>query len=325
MRKRGNFEGARRVVMSGVGRREMDRVRAIITRMERNEGDLLEQRSNEARGATRAASLTFLVVAVLAVASMGLLFGLVRRYVEERERATAEREALLAAEQAARAAAESARGEAEEANRAKDRFLATLSHELRSPLSAILSWAHVSRKAGLDEPSAARALDAIEGNTRLQARLIEDLLDVSRIVLGKLSLNMAPVELRSVVQAAVDGVLPETQARGLRMTFGPADETFVQGDGARLHQVVGNLLSNAIKFTPRGGRISVALHRGASHAEICVRDTGKGIPRDFLPHVFERFRQDESAATGRHGGLGIGLAIVRNLVELPSPSPHTRR
>jgi PAS domain S-box-containing protein len=231
---------------------------------------------------------------------------------------------LFEAAQRARAEAEAAAAEnerlyrdAREASRLKDEFLATVSHELRTPLTAILGWAHMLRTGQINGDSAAGAFETIERNARAQAQLIEDLLDVSRIITGKLRIDVRPVDPNSFIEAAVEAVRPAAEAKGVRlqkvMDTGVAT---VSGDPVRLQQVVWNLLSNAIKFTPRGGRVQVRLERVNSHVEIAVSDTGAGISPDFLPHVFDRFRQADQKTTRRHGGLGLGLAIVRHLVEL---------
>jgi len=209
------------------------------------------------------------------------------------------------------------RAEAESASRMKDEFLATLSHELRSPLQPLLNWAYLLRSPNLDRASAERALDAIERSTKTLGQLIEDLLDVSRIVTGKLRLQARPVRLTGVVRAAIEAVEPAALAKGVtldaRLDPGlPA----VLGDPDRLQQVLWNLLSNGVKFTPRGGRVTVGLSGQRSGVMLTVADTGVGIKREFLPHVFERFRQAESSTNRSHGGLGLGLAIVRHLVEL---------
>jgi PAS domain S-box-containing protein len=210
-----------------------------------------------------------------------------------------------------------ARQRVEEANRMKDEFLATLSHELRTPLTAILGWARMLSAGQLDETNTARALETIERNAKAQSQLIEDILDVSRVITGKLRLEVQPVDLASVIEAAVDGVLPTANARGIRLQRVLDSETsMVSGDPARLQQVVWNLLSNALKFTPKGGRVQIRLERINSHVEIIVTDTGQGISPDVLPYVFERFRQADSTTTRKHGGLGLGLAIVRHLVEM---------
>ncbi len=221
-----------------------------------------------------------------------------------------ERARLLVLEQAARR-------QAEEANRMKDEFLATLSHELRTPLNAILGWGQVLRAGKLDEASAARALETIERNARAQAQLIADLLDISRIITGKLRLDPKPVELHRVIEAALDSAGPAAGAKDIQLAVSLDPLTApVLGDADRLQQVVWNLLSNAIKFTPRGGRIEIRLRESLPNAVIQVIDTGIGIRTDFLPHVFDRFRQAESSPTRAHGGLGLGLSIVRHLIEL---------
>jgi PAS domain S-box-containing protein len=227
-----------------------------------------------------------------------------RRWIEE------QRAAFLEREQAARRLAE-------DANRLKDDFLAMISHELRAPLTAILGWAQMLRSGALDRASAERALLTIERNAKSQAHLVGDLLDASRITSGKLALETRPVELMSIVEAAVDGVRPTVEAKNLRMQIvlepwvGPFN-----GDQERLKQVVWNLLSNAIKFTPQGGLIEVRLERLEGKALLIVSDTGQGIDPEYLPYVFDRFSQMDSSSRRRQGGLGLGLAIVKHIVEL---------
>ncbi len=209
------------------------------------------------------------------------------------------------------------RRQAEDANRMKDEFLATLSHELRTPLNAMLGWAQVLRLGKLDSVATARALETIERNARSQAQLIADLLDVSRIITGKLRLDLQPVELPRIIESTLDGVRPGADAKGIRLDVSLDRLTSpVLGDADRLQQVVLNLLSNAIKFTPQGGLVMIRLQQSGGSAEIRVVDTGAGIRPDFLPYVFDRFRQAESTITRSHGGLGLGLSIVRHLVEL---------
>jgi len=213
--------------------------------------------------------------------------------------------------------AEQERQRAEQASRLKDDFLGVLSHELRTPLTAILGWVQILRTRELSPDKRERALETIERNARAQTQLIEDLLDVNRIVSGKLRLDVRPTHPVKVIESALEVVRPAAEAKGLQLQalldpeVGP-----LQGDPNRLQQVVWNLLSNAVKFTPQGGRVTVCLSRGPSHVELEVRDTGDGISASFLPHVFERFRQADASSTRRHGGLGLGLAIVRQLVEL---------
>jgi PAS domain S-box-containing protein len=213
--------------------------------------------------------------------------------------------------------AQAARQSAEQANRLKDEFLATLSHELRTPLTSILGWSRMLTDGQLDAERTERALGSIERNARAQGRLIDDILDVSRIITGKLRLDVRPVDLAAVIEGAVESVRPAAEAKGIRLQrvldTGPQ---VVSGDPERLQQVVWNLLSNAVKFTPKGGRVQVGLERVNSHVEIVVSDTGRGIAPDVLPHVFERFLQADSSTTRAHGGLGLGLAIVRHLAEL---------
>ncbi|HLM58306.1 MAG TPA: PAS domain S-box protein [Pyrinomonadaceae bacterium] len=207
--------------------------------------------------------------------------------------------------------------EAREANRLKDEFLATVSHELRTPLTAILGWSHMLRTGQFDGKSAAGAFETIERNARAQAQLIEDLLDVSRIITGKLRIDVRPLDPNSFIEAAVEAVRPAAEAKGVRLQkVIDTGVVSVSGDPVRLQQVVWNLLSNAIKFTRRGGRVQVRMERVNSHIEIAVSDTGQGIEPGFLPHVFDRFRQADGTTTRNHGGLGLGLAIVRHLVEL---------
>nr|MBA3241214.1 response regulator [Acidobacteriota bacterium] len=204
-----------------------------------------------------------------------------------------------------------------EANRLKDEFLATLSHELRTPLTSVLGWAKLLRTEQLDAKVSARALESIERNAEAQSQLINDLLDVSRIVTGKLRLTVKPLTLAPVIEATAEGVRPAAEARGVRLSVQlDASTGHVSGDSDRLQQVFWNLLSNAIKFTPREGSVEVRLARSGDHAEVTVKDTGAGINPQFLPHVFERFRQADGAITREHGGLGLGLAIARHLVEL---------
>jgi PAS domain S-box-containing protein len=214
-------------------------------------------------------------------------------------------------------ALDDARRKAEAALRAKDEFLATLSHELRTPLNAVLGWTRILRSQGLGYHDAPRALQIIERNTNAQVRLIDDLLDMSRILSGKLRLDIRPVDISTVVAASVDVIAPSAAVKGveLRMRLEP-NVPKGAGDADRLQQIVWNLLSNAVKFTPPGGTIDVRLQRDGDDAVISVRDSGEGIAPEFLPHVFERFRQADASTSRRHGGLGLGLALVRQLVEL---------
>jgi len=229
--------------------------------------------------------------------------------------------ALARANQDLEARVKARTAELEQLSRLKDEFLATMSHELRTPLNAIFGWVTLLRTRRLDAPTQERALETIERNARAQKRLIEDLLDVSRIVTGKVALEIVTVDPRRVVEAALETMQPTAQAKGIHIV--PVLDTAagtVRGDFARLQQVMCNLLSNAIKFTPSGGRVEVCLARRNDEAEIAVSDSGQGIKPEFLPLVFDRFRQEDGSISRRHGGLGLGLAIVRHLVELHAGS-----
>jgi PAS domain S-box-containing protein len=239
----------------------------------------------------------------------------ITRDLRAQKAAESERAALLANEQAARA-------QAEQANRLKDEFLATISHELRTPLAAILGWVQMLRSGTLSFDKRERALEVVERNARTQAQLIEDLLDVGRIISGKLELEMAPTSIAAVVQAGVETVRPAADARGVKLDVQIRTSAQVRGDHARLQQVVWNLLSNSVKFTPGGGRVSVAVEQLADDIEIRVADTGAGIAPEFLPHVFERFRQSEGGPARKLGGLGLGLSIVHHVVTAHGGSVH---
>jgi signal transduction histidine kinase len=228
---------------------------------------------------------------------------------EDRQRAEADRERLLFAEQAARA-------EAEKASRLKDEFLAVLSHELRTPLNAIVGWAHIVGDRRTDPDMVQRALEVIRRNAMLQLHLIDDLLDVSRIVTGKMQLALDRTDLFPVVTAAIESVRPSASTKGIEVEMRADDSArFVMGDAGRLQQVTWNLLSNAVKFTPAHGRIEVSIERVGNYAQLSVRDNGQGIASEFLPFVFDRFRQADTSTTRKNGGLGLGLAVVRYLIE----------
>ena len=230
--------------------------------------------------------------------------------VTARKRGEEERAALLERER-------DARRQAQEADRLKDEFLATLSHELRTPLTSILGWAILINKKEIEETNFDRALETIERNARAQARLIDDLLDVSRIITGNLRLDIRTTNLVSVVTAAKDGLLPTAEAKRITLQTEFEGETcLVKGDSNRLRQVIWNLVLNAIKFTPRGGSVTISVGCLDPYVRLKVSDTGEGIPSEFLPYVFDRFRQAEGSLTRKQGGLGLGLAVVRHLVEL---------
>jgi PAS domain S-box-containing protein len=234
----------------------------------------------------------------------------ISRNITEQKRAERERAQLLESERAARS-------EAEHAARMRDEFLATVSHELRTPLNGVLGWIQLLRRCPDDAATRTEALDAIERGARAQARLIEDILDMSRIVSGKLRLDVQTVALPSIIQAAIETIRPAAEAKSIQIErlMDPAGGS-IKGDPARLQQVMWNLLSNAIKFTARDGRIQIHVERVGSHIEISVSDSGRGISPEFLPHVFDRFRQADGSTRRQQGGLGLGLALVKHIVEL---------
>ena len=286
-----------RIVITEESKRLTDRIRTVVDAMGAEEGRLLTERTQREGRVGLAAAFTTLggvgLAVVLAVAATLLL----NQAIRERGRA------------------EGARLAAEAADRAKDEFLAVLSHELRTPLTSIAGWARMLRTETLGEADRLRGLEVIERSVQLQATLINDLLDISRFMRGGVRLDLQSLELTPTVQAAVDGVRTDAEGKGVKLDCAlGASSASVMGDSSRLQQIVGNLLTNAIKFTPAGGRVTIQLERDDPWAHIIVRDTGTGISADFLPHVFESFRQGE-AARG-HIGLGLGLAIVRRLVEL---------
>ena len=230
--------------------------------------------------------------------------------VTARKQAEQERNELLTRER-------EARRHAEEADRLKDEFLATLSHELRTPLTAIFGWASLLRSGDVPDGEVNEALQIIERNARAQARLVDELLDVSRIITGNLQVELRPIELSTVVEVASSGLRPAAQAKNITLEFEPSAEAqIVRGDQGRLRQVVWNLILNAIKFTPRDGRVNVRLQSESHFVRLIVEDNGEGISQEFLPYVFDRFRQAEGSISRKQGGLGLGLAVVRHLVEL---------
>ena len=230
--------------------------------------------------------------------------------IEDRKQAEREREQMLLREQ-------HLREQAEIANRLKDEFLAIVSHELRTPLHSILGWSKLLQSGMLDRQETVRAVEAVVQNAQTQAQLIEDLLDISGIVSGKLRLEMRPVDLPSIIYAAMDVIRPAAAGKGIELvsSFDPLGSV-VSGDATRLQQAIWNLLSNAVKFTPRGGVVAIRLSQRGAEAEVSVSDTGKGISSEFLPHVFDRFRQQDGSSTRTHGGLGLGLSIVKYMIEM---------
>src|SRR3989440_3626382 len=234
----------------------------------------------------------------------------IARDITDKVRAEEERTRLLASER-------SARERAEAASRAKDEFVAMISHEIRSPLNAILGWSQMLRQGALDKTAATNALESIERNARAQAQLVSDLLDVSRVITGKLRMNARPVDIMSSLESALESIHPAAEAKQITIDVQAEPyATVVTGDADRLQQVLWNLLSNAVKFTPRQGRVSVKITRIDSYLEVAVSDSGIGIPQEFLPFIFDRFSQADTTSTRKHAGLGLGLAIARHIVEL---------
>ena len=271
-----------------------------------------EQRARLWSGVVFAATIVLSLLLVVAAAMISRRFEDRRRMLEngitERRRAEDYRESLLASERTARA-------EAERATQLKDEFVATLSHELRTPLNAIVGWAGILQMDRRAE-TVQQGVEVIERNAKLQAQMIEDLLDMSRILSGKLLFEVRKMDLGPLAKAAVAGLQPTANAKGVRLQMQIEASQFVNGDPARLQQVVWNLLNNAIKFTPEGGTVQVRVHTSGNQTELIVADSGQGIRPEFLPYVFDRFRQGDASTTRRHGGLGLGLSIVKSLVEM---------
>src|SRR2546421_3332431 len=234
----------------------------------------------------------------------------IARDITDKVRVEEERTRLLASER-------SARERLEAASRAKDEFVAMISHEIRSPLNAILGWSQMLRQGALDKTAATNALESIERNARAQAQLVSDLLHLSRVITGKLRMNSRPVDIMSSLESALESIHPAAEAKQITIDVQAEPyATVVTGDADRLQQVLWNLLSNAVKFTPRQGRVSVKITRIDSYLEVAVSDSGIGIPQEFLPFIFDRFSQADTTSTRKHAGLGLGLAIARHIVEL---------
>ena len=310
-------EAAVAMIRQGHGRELMDDIRDLAAQLDAE----LEATMNGllATAEQRLAFTTFVYFAtsIVVAASLIALFFLTRRQFAEREtlagaeRAARDRvESLLASERAAHS-------EATHANKLKDEFLAVVSHELRTPLNAILGWTTLLRDGAEDAQELKEGLDTIDRNAHAQARLIDDLLDVSRIISGKVRLRICEVDLRALALAVVDGLRPAAEARGVKIALSANDEAVeVLGDPDRLQQVVWNLVSNAIKFTPRGGEVELSVARSGSAVALDVRDTGQGVRPEFLPRIFDRFSQQDASTTRGQSGLGLGLSITRHLVEL---------
>jgi signal transduction histidine kinase len=294
------------LMLSDLGKNIMDALRANLDAMEAEENRVNQERASESAVSGQQALSTLLVSTVLAALVLGIMFLQIVRS------ALAEQDARLRAE-VAFDAEQKARTEAESVARAKDEFIATLSHELRTPLTSILGWSRILHEGG-DEATIAMAAESIAQSARSQQFLIEDLLDVSRIILGKFHMEISPVDLNPLAQAAVDMIRPmaETKQIELRLEL-PRRPCVINGDGRRIKQVIWNFLSNAVKFTPPGGHVLLRVEVVGSRAKIMVSDDGEGIHAEILPHLFERFRQEDGATA--KGGLGLGLSIARYVVD----------
>jgi signal transduction histidine kinase len=306
----GNTEAAQALIASGAGKRSMDDLRRLINEMETGENRLLAKRIEDSG---KSQSYTFLTFVTANLIAGSLLLGtaiVVTKGVRARQHAESERSELLAAERASRE-------QAEAANRSKDEFLAILSHELKTPLTAVHGWVQLLKTREVDRPTMEKALAVIDRNLRLQNQLIDDLLNVSKIISGKLQIHQETVNVLDSVNAAIETVRPSAEAKDISIRLeSDTDLPAISADPSRLQQIVWNLLSNGVKFTPKGGNIVVKVSRTTRDLRIAVRDSGEGISPDFLPQVFNRFSQADSSKTRVHGGLGLGLALVRQLVEL---------
>ena len=310
-------EAALAVIRQGRGKAIMDEIRQVAARLDAELAatmkDLLAVADQRLAFTTTANFCT----SVLIAASLVGLFFLTRRHFTERETLAVSQQASHAQVETLLASERAAHSEATHANKLKDEFLAIVSHELRTPLNAIVGWTSLLREGPDNAAELKEGLDTIDRNAHAQARLIDDLLDVSRIISGKVRLRIGEVDLRAVVRAVADGLRPAADARGVKITLTVnGDATEVLGDEDRLQQVAWNLVSNAIKFTPRGGEITVCVRRERSAVVIEVRDTGQGIRPEFLPRIFDRFSQQDASSTRGQSGLGLGLSITRHLVEL---------
>jgi signal transduction histidine kinase/ActR/RegA family two-component response regulator len=316
--QRGEQQGALEQFSAGRGRRIMEDFRRDTQELEADQRELLDihrRREYSARLASEGVLVATVLLSLLFVGAAALISRrfderrrLLEKEVAERKRAEERREALLASERAARS-------EAERATRLKDEFVATMSHELRTPLNAIVGWSSILRRDHRPE-SIKQGVEVIERNAKLQARMVEDLLDMSRILSGKLAMELQRTDLSVVIEAAIAAVRPAADARAVRVHASIGPTGAVNGDPGRLQQVLWNLLTNAIKFTPPNGLVTILARESERHVEISVSDTGQGIDPKFLPFVFDRFRQADASTTRRHGGLGLGLSIVKSLVEL---------
>jgi signal transduction histidine kinase/ActR/RegA family two-component response regulator len=309
LRRKGGLGAALPVIESDRGAMLMNGIREIVAGMKAEENRLMKLRVRGSERSAATVQATMWVANLIAIALLAAFTAFAFRRLAEQRRNAREQKRLTDGERRARI-------QAEEANRSKDEFLATVSHELRNPLNAIAGWTVILRGGPADPQACHHAAEVIERNARALTRIVEDILDVSRIVTGKLHIEPRETELTPVVRAAVDVVRPAAEAKRIHIETHLEPAGPVWGDPDRLQQVIWNLVANAVKFTPKEGRVEVRLRRAGSQVEIAVSDDGQGIAEDLLPQVFDRFRQADSSSTRRHGGLGLGLAIVRHIVEL---------
>jgi signal transduction histidine kinase len=310
LRREGKLTAATVIVKGGHGEAAMSGIRTLVDRLRSDEQARLKEAAVRSARSRQTAFTTAAFATGIALIAVLLCLWLLRRDLVQRGRVAEERAELLRRER-------EARSQAELANRLKDDFLATLSHELRNPLHAVVGWLQILRQRPDDEALRMRAMETVERNARALQRMIEDLLDASRASRGKLELNMAPTAVGTLVTSVLETVRPSAASKGVELTEHlVAANVVVNGDYDRLAQVVINLVSNAIKFTPEGGRVDVSLTREPDAVVIAVRDTGRGIAADALPQIFEAFRQPGPRLAGTEGGLGLGLAIAKHIVEL---------
>jgi signal transduction histidine kinase len=310
LRRSGDMEGVNTMIATGAGRRMMDDLRFFIDGMEAAENQLLAERTRESQRSQRNTIVTFVVANLISCGILIATATMALNGIRARRQAEEERSRLLAEAQRARQTAEAA-------SRAKDQFLAILSHELRTPLTSVYGWVQMMKRNNLDNATETKALEVIDRNIRLQTQLIDDLLNVSQIASGKLQIHHEKTDPRQVIQSAIEAAKPAADSKDIFLRFdSDPDLPLISADPARFQQIVWNLISNAVKFTPKGGEILVWAGAAGNDLQIVVRDSGQGISADFLPQVFERFTQADASSTRRHGGLGLGLALVKQLVEL---------
>jgi signal transduction histidine kinase/ActR/RegA family two-component response regulator len=317
LRDRHGLGAAQDVIRSNNGQESMDSIRHILQQMIDEENSQLVERSARVQESILEARMTFIIANIIGVLLLIVFARQTHRDAVERLRLLGEEQAAHRQAETAAAVAEAARIVAENASRLKDEFVATVSHELRTPLTAIIGWYHILNDGNLDPETTKLALETIERNAQSQTELINDLLDVSRIITGKLRLDVRTIDPVEPITAAIEAVRPAADAKDIRLvSVLDADAGPVAGDIERMKQIFWNILSNAIKFTPKGGHVSVRLQIVESSVEIVVSDDGIGISSEFLPFVFDRFRQGDSTLMRPHGGLGLGLAIARHLTEM---------